>query len=249
MRTGKCKKNMEEEKKNKNNMEDKEMSFEERQYERLIKARNFHYENFNKWSLYFYAIIAALFIGYYSIKDNVLLSCVIALVGYIVSMCCYLSGKGYYYWEISWIRLAQAYEKRLNEILSSKDDIKKEFVYSIFVEKDKSSHPSELLSGSNISSSKLSLLISFVISSAWGYLLATLMCHVIWKIIHELINVTFVLKPCCKMLLEIMILLVSIGVTYYIVYITANSDKIKSRMNNLDEANDIAELKEFLKID
>ena len=46
--------------KKKQNMEGKEMSFEERQYQRLIDARNFHYENFNKWSLYFYAIIAAL---------------------------------------------------------------------------------------------------------------------------------------------------------------------------------------------
>ena len=76
-------------------MENKEMSFEERQYQRLIDARNFHYENFNKWSLYFYAIIAALFVGYYQIENNIVLSSVIALVGYVVSICCYLSGKGY----------------------------------------------------------------------------------------------------------------------------------------------------------
>ena len=109
---------MAEEKKNINNVEDKEMSFAERQYERLIKARNFHYENFNKWSLYFYAIIAALFVGYYTLetKDgNVAESikwCILVL-GYVVSMCCYLSAKGYYYWEINWIKLIMHYEKQV----------------------------------------------------------------------------------------------------------------------------------------
>lgn len=32
-------------------------------YEQLIKARNFHYENFNKWMTYFYVMIGALFLG------------------------------------------------------------------------------------------------------------------------------------------------------------------------------------------
>ena len=108
------------EKKNINNMEDKEMSFGERQYERLIKARNFHYENFNKWSLYFYAIIAALFVGYYNVKDSVVLSMVIAVVGYVVSICCHLSGKGYYYWENNWIKLIMHYEKQVWPLTISK---------------------------------------------------------------------------------------------------------------------------------
>lgn len=99
---------MAEEKKNINNMEN-EMTFEERQYQRLINARNFHYENFNKWSLYFYAIIAALFAGYYSLRGqnqpiDEIIKWSILILGYIVSMCCYLSGKGYYYWEINWIK-------------------------------------------------------------------------------------------------------------------------------------------------
>ena len=32
-------------------------------YELIIKARNFHYENFNKWMTYFYLMISALVLG------------------------------------------------------------------------------------------------------------------------------------------------------------------------------------------
>lgn len=234
-------KNMAEEKKNINNMEDKEMSFEERQYQRLIDARNFHYENFNKWSLYFYAIIAALFIGFYSIKDNMILSCVIALVGYVVSICCYLSGKGYYYWEISWIRLVQAYERRL--IVEEK---KSYYVYSLFVEKDKSSHPTSLLEGSNISSSKLSLLMSFVISSAWGYLLFTIPAHVIWGYLRSAIGITKPLCFCCKTFWELLVGIAAIGITCCVVICMAKCTKLHSDMNKLDEAFENPELKVYL---
>ena len=118
-------------------MENQE-TFEERQYQRLIDARNFHYENFNKWSLYFYAIIAALFMGYYHVGGNIVLSSVIALVGYVVSICCYLSGKGYYYWEINWIRLLHNYEK---EVLKETKDHEEMRVYSRFYDIKKSSFP------------------------------------------------------------------------------------------------------------
>ncbi|MCD7972435.1 MAG: hypothetical protein LUG18_07175 [Candidatus Azobacteroides sp.] len=42
-------------------------------YERcklVINARNFHYDNFSKWMTYFYVATGALFIGYYSIGEN-----------------------------------------------------------------------------------------------------------------------------------------------------------------------------------
>ena len=227
--------------KKKQNMEDKE-TFEERQYQRLIEARNFHYENFNKWSLYFYAIIAALFIGFYSIKDNMILSCVIALVGYVVSICCYLSGKGYYYWEISWIKLVQACERRL---IVEKEK-KSYYVYSLFVEKDKSSHPTSLLEGSNISSSKLSLLMSFVISSAWGYLLFTILAHVIWGHLRSSIGITKPLCFCCKTFWELLVGIAAIGITCCVVKCMAKCTKLHSDMNKLDEAFENQELKVYL---
>ena len=150
----------------KGKMENQE-TFEERQYQRLIAARNFHYENFNKWSLYFYAIIAALFVGYYNIKTNsepkneIIQWCILCL-GYIASMCCYLSAKGYYYWEINWIKLIMHYEKQVWPM--SKD----ESVYSIFANKKALSNYWCLTSGANISSSKLSLIVSFFTTYAWA---------------------------------------------------------------------------------
>ncbi|MBQ7382642.1 MAG: hypothetical protein IJV61_06455 [Paludibacteraceae bacterium] len=163
------------EEKMKQNMETKEMSFEERQYQRLIDARNFHYENFNKWSLYFYAIIAALFVGYYNVKDSVVLSMVIAAVGYVVSICCHLSGKGYYYWENNWIKLIMHYEKQVWPLK------KEESVYSIFADEKGLSNYWCIHKGANISSSKLSLIVSFTITSAWAILismqLASDMCY------------------------------------------------------------------------
>lgn len=224
-------------------MENKEMSFEERQYQRLIDARNFHYENFNKWSLYFYAIIAALFVGYYQIENNIVLSSVIALVGYVVSICCYLSGKGYYYWEINWIRLVQAYERRL---IVEKEK-KSYYVYSIFVEKDKSSHPTSLRDGSNISSSKLSLLMSFVISSAWGYLLANTVSHSIWAFVRSQFECIKALCPSLKILLEILICGTMVYLTYRVVQYASKNKMIHSYMSNLDEATEIPELKKFFK--
>lgn len=166
--------------KKKQNMEGKEMSFEERQYQRLIDARNFHYENFNKWSLYFYAIIAALFVGYYSLEtkdgnvaENIKWS--ILVLGYVVSMCCYLSGKGYYYWENNWIKLIMHYEKQVWPLK------KEESVYSIFADEKGLSNYWCIRKGANISSSKLSLIVSFTITCAWAILismqLASDMCY------------------------------------------------------------------------
>lgn len=148
-------------------MENKEMSFEERQYQRLIEARNFHYENFNKWSLYFYAIIAALFAGYYSLRGqnepiDEIIKWSILILGYIVSMCCYLSGKGYYYWEINWIKLIMHYEKQVWPLK------KEESVYSIFANEKALNHYWNLVGGANISSSKLSLVVSFAITYTWA---------------------------------------------------------------------------------
>lgn len=167
-------------------MEQKE-TFEERQYQRMIEARNFHYENFNKWSLYFYAIIAALFVGYYSLEakateiDNVILWCILGL-GYIVSLCCHLSGKGYYYWEINWIKLIMHYEKQVWPLK------KEESVYSIFANEKDLNHYRNLVGGANISSSKLSLVVSFAITYAWAAMITM-------KLLNECTKC-----PCCVVL-------------------------------------------------
>ena len=204
--------------KKKQNMEGKEMSFEERQYQRLIEARNFHSENFNKWSLYFYAIIAALFIGFYSIKDNTILSCVIAFVGYVVSICCYLSGKGYYYWEISWIRLLHNYER---EVLKETKDHEELRIYSRFCDIKKSSFPMTIWKGANISSSKLSLWMSFTIAFSWGFLL-----------MKSAAPKMFIFRECHSLTLFV----AAIVGTWCLTYILALMPCIKSDMQALSEA-------------
>ena len=51
------------------NTNSKKLTPKER-YEFLINARNFHYDNFNKWMTYFYVAIGALFVGYYTIASS-----------------------------------------------------------------------------------------------------------------------------------------------------------------------------------
>ena len=202
------------EKKNINNMEDKEMSFEERQYERLIKARNFHYENFNKWSLYFYAIIAALFVGYYNLdtkgeQENEIIQWCILGLGYIASMCCYLSAKGYYYWEINWIKLIMHYEKQVWPI--TKDNS----VYSIFANKKTLNNYWSFRSGANISSSKLSLIVSFFITYAWAAMITL-------RFVNE--------KCCCCVALS---LLVALAVTWLLLVVVGRL--LHSDLTNHDD--------------
>ena len=40
------------------------------QYDYLIKARNFHYDNYAKWASYFYLITVAIFIALYNSKNT-----------------------------------------------------------------------------------------------------------------------------------------------------------------------------------
>ena len=151
-------------------------SFNERQYQRLITARNFHYENFNKWSLYFYAIIAALFVGYYTLITKEVNDTIdiwaIMILGYIVSMCCYLSGKGYFYWEKNWIMLLHHYERSLLNLGIDSETNTTNQVYSVFADVNDLNKMVSFFDSANISSSKLSLVASFSTTCAWGFLMA-----------------------------------------------------------------------------
>ena len=196
-------------------MENQE-TFEERQYQRLIKARNFHYENFNKWSLYFYAIIAALFAGYYSLRGqnepiDEIIKWSILILGYIVSMCCYLSGKGYYYWEINWIKLIMHYEKQVWPLKKEKS------VYSVFANEKDLNHYWNLVGGANISSSKLSLVVSFAITYAWAAMITM-------KLLKECTKC-----PCCVVL----VLLGAFAVTWGLSVIVGKA--LHSDLRNHDD--------------
>ena len=136
-------------------------------YETIIKARNFHYENFNKWMTYFYVMIGALFVGvsylvskgadstYGNSLDFIL------FIGFVVSLFWHWANKGYYYWNINFITLVNHYEKN---ILKFKEE---ERIYFVFANKSKSDYINPV-GGANISTSKLSILLSFIITCFWG---------------------------------------------------------------------------------
>ena len=131
-------------------------------YKIAIAARNFHYENFNKWMNFFYVAVGAIFIAYYNVKDDELKP-MLSLFGLIVSFLGYLSCKGYYYWIYNWTWQLIRFENELEE---------KYKVYSVISEEvkkplDKMLNP---LNSANISTSKMSLIFFLIICSVWSYL-------------------------------------------------------------------------------
>jgi len=137
-------------------------------YDYLIKARNFHYENFNKWMTYFYVAIGVLFVGYYTIetKEGMVLEKIsILILGYVTSLFWYWSSKGYYFWNINFITLVNDCEERL---LKLKKDRR---VYFVFANKKTQNNYLNPISGANISTSKIAILFSFIVSIVWNVLL------------------------------------------------------------------------------
>ena len=150
-------------------MDDKEKrEMMDKQYERLIKARNFHYENLNKWLTFFYVAIGAIFAGFctlYKEGSPKLLVLVMAVL-YMVSLCAYLSCKGYYYWENHWIIFLQDFERKY---FADKEDGLR--VYSVFANKEKLHEPYNAVGGANVSTTKVSLFLTLTIATISGAIL------------------------------------------------------------------------------
>ena len=147
------------------------------EYKLIINARNYHYSKFHVWSAYFSVIVGALFVGYNN--DN--LKCeefklLIAILGYIVSMCWYLSSKGYVYWEIHWIKYLLYVEDKIRSNYTDGSSVYKSFFNTN--EKEKKIDDGgywKAWEGANISTSKVILLMTFIVTVAWGYLLTASM--------------------------------------------------------------------------
>lgn len=139
----------------------------QKQYDQLIKARNFHYENLNKWLTFFYVAIGAIFAGFCTMyKDgaaNPKLVILVMGVLYLVSICAYLSCKGYYYWENHWIVLLHDFEKK-----NVPEGMR---VYSVFADKDKLHKPCNPVGGANVSTTKVSLFLTLAIAIISGTIL------------------------------------------------------------------------------
>jgi len=140
---------------------------EQKQYDRLIAARNYHYDNLNKWLMSFYLIIGALFVAFYSVKGEYQI--IVAIVGYVVSFSAWLSIKGYSYWENMWIEKLHRFEKNIlkftNEMLVYSNDN---------VDTDVHDNPFRPFKGANISTTKVAIFMTAFITISWGFLILML---------------------------------------------------------------------------
>lgn len=191
----------------------------DKQYERLIKARNFHYENLNKWLTFFYVAIGAMFAGFctlYKVGSPKLVILVMAVL-YLVSLCAYLSCKGYYYWENHWIILLHDFEKKY---FASKEDGLR--VYSVFADKDKLNEPCNLVGGANVSTTKVSLFLTFSIAIISGAIL-----------IYYITKVLGCVGSACKVYCKFVAFLESGVLTFVLTLVGMYF--LKSNLKNLDD--------------
>lgn len=141
------------------------------QYQTIIRARNFHYEQFTRWSGYFYVIIGVLFIGYCLIvqtpaantADCRVLGWVVLCIGYIASVANYLAVNGYVYWWNRWTRLLTNFEK--------KACTEEESVYNALAEKPQSDKSCGLLKGRDISPEKVTIALAGIMILGWSILI------------------------------------------------------------------------------
>lgn len=134
-------------------------------YKLMVSARNIHYDNFNKWMIYYYVAVAAVFVAFNSYKCDDKISLIIVCLGCFISILWHLSCKGYYYWIKNWTHLINRLEKQIEN-----DDEK---VYSIFAKcvKEKDDNLMNPIQSANISTSKVTLILSFGVSYFWFYIL------------------------------------------------------------------------------
>lgn len=193
----------------------------DKQYERLIAARNFHYKNLNKWLSFFYVAIGAIFAGFCTVykegSPNPQLVILVMAILYLVSICAYLSCKGYYYWENHWIILLHNYEKKY---FAGKDDGLR--VYSVFANKDKLNTPYNPVSGANISTTKVSLFLTLTIAVLSGAIL-----------IYCIAKAVGCVCPCCKIYSMFIAIIESAVLTTILSLIGMYF--MKSELKNLDD--------------
>lgn len=114
---------------------------------------------------YYYVAVAAIFVGFYNIKDdNHCAKIVLLSLGFLVSVLWHLSCKGYYFWVKNWLDIVLKMEHQLKY---------EQKIYSLFSKRVKEQNDSLLkpTQSANISTSKITLLLSFIVSITWAFLL------------------------------------------------------------------------------
>lgn len=135
-----------------------------RVYELRIAARNYNYDNYNKWMNYFVLLIGAIFVAYTSGQVEGETRIILGILGYILSILWYLSNKGFYYWIKSYMSLVHNMEEAMFDLSPVKGLT--QGVYAIFDGKEKHNKCCFLSSG-NISSSKVAILMAYLVAVAW----------------------------------------------------------------------------------
>lgn len=166
---------MEDNKNDKNANSKKENDVFEKCYERAIKAREHHYNNFNYWTNFYAIIIGALFVGYYEVSSNEFLQIVVSIVGFAASFAWLQSFRGYYHWIKHWIEVVMFHETQYLKSVTdcknmplSEEDRNKLRVYSLYYEHGSPCCP---FNTKNISTQKISLRFIWLLVLAWGILL------------------------------------------------------------------------------
>lgn len=141
--------------------------FQYEQYQRIIEARNFHYESFSRWQNFFYMFVGALFIAFYSIcgKNYVFFEYCILALGYICSLFAFLSCRGYTYWWIHWNSKLTDYETNIFKCASNDRN-------SVFQSVCPPCVTGGILEPANVSTTKVATCLWFVITLVWGLVLA-----------------------------------------------------------------------------
>jgi len=168
-------------------------------YKIAISARNFHFDNFSKWMTYYYLAVAAIFVAFYSTKtDCIDFKAGLPLLGFIVSILWHLSCKGYYFWIKNWTYQIKRFEDNMED---------KYKVYSVFSKhvKENNNNMFNPVQSANISTSKLTLILSLIVCIIWGYL----------SLYYILIYFDIIISHCLMIALSVIL-------TYLIIFITGS---------------------------
>lgn len=151
----------------------------EKNYMRAIKAREHHYNNFNYWMNFYAIIIGALFVGYYTIKEDELLKTIITLIGFATTLAWLQSFRGYYHWIKQWINVVMFHEEQYIKAANLvENDKESNRVYTLYYESDEEDSHCPLKTR-NISTQKMTLRLIFVLLLSWLILLVYNSCSLI----------------------------------------------------------------------
>ena len=151
----------------------------EKSYQRAIEAREHHYSNFNHWMNFYTITIGALFIGYYTVKEDDLLKTIITFIGFATTFAWLQSFRGYYHWIKHWMNVVMFHEERYLKSIE-KDGITDDNmrIYSLYYESDEENSHCPLKTR-NISTQKMTLRLIFVLLLSWLILLVKNCCSLL----------------------------------------------------------------------